>query len=257
MSTQTVYRLTSFDGFEGLQPFREPIPEPSPGEVLVKIRSVALNYRDVVIATSQYPLPIKDNVVPCCDMAGEVVAIGPPSQSSFQSPGFAVGDAVIAPPAPLFLYGSSDRRADSINYAWGGGNQDGLLREYIALPAHILIKLPPCVTPRDFVRWAATPCTVATVWNAFYGHAPLKPGDTVLILGTGGVSLSALVLAKAAGATTIVTSSSDKKLESVKSRLGPDYTINYKTNPDWATEVQNIMNGNGVDHIIEEVQYPL
>jgi NADPH:quinone reductase-like Zn-dependent oxidoreductase len=189
MSTQTVFRLTAFDGFDNLQPFHESVPKPNPGEILVKVRSVALNYRDVAIATGRYPLPLEGRVIPCSDMAGEVVAIGPTtttatgSSSLLSSSMFAVGDAVIAPPAPSFLYGVSDPRPEAINLAWGGSLQDGVLREYIAIPAHMLIKLPRCVVPRDFTRWAATPCTVATVWNAFFGNAPLKPGETVLILG--------------------------------------------------------------------------
>lgn len=178
---QTVFRLTAYDGFENLQPFREPIPKPSVGEVLVKVRSVALNYRDVAIARSTYPIPTKDNVIPCCDMAGEVAALGP-TTDVFNSPAFVVGDAVLAPVCPSYLYGI-DERPDALALAWGGGKQDGVLREYIAIPAHSLIKLPPCKAPRDFVRWAATPCTVSTVWNAFYGNVPLKPGDKVLILG--------------------------------------------------------------------------
>ncbi|KAI1291632.1 GroES-like protein [Xylaria venustula] len=177
---QTVFRLTAYNGPENLQAFREPVPKPGAGEVLVKVRSVALNFRDVAISRSTYPVPVKDNVIPGCDMAGEVVAVGPTTEIS--KPDLVVGDAVLAPIAPSYLYGT-DERPDAVEYAWSAGNQDGLLREYIAIPAHSLIKLPPCKVPRDFVRWAATPCTVSTVWNGFYGNAPLKPGDTVLVLG--------------------------------------------------------------------------
>lgn len=179
---QTVFRLTAFNGFDSLRQFREPIPSPGTGEVLVKVCGVALNYRDVAIANATYLLPVKDNVIPCCDMAGEVVAVGPTSE--LLKPALAVGDAVLAPAAPSFLYGAKDERVDALNFAWSSAYQDGVLREYIALPAHLLVKLPPCKTPRDFIQWAATPCTVSTVWNAFYGNTPLKPGDTVLALGT-------------------------------------------------------------------------
>ncbi|KAI0445556.1 GroES-like protein [Xylaria telfairii] len=180
---QTIFRLTAFDGFDNLEPFREPIPTPSAGEVLVKVRSVALNYRDVAIAKSMYPFAVKDNVIPCSDMAGEVVAIGPTTEL-FKPPTLAVGDAVLAPICPSsFLYGTIDKRPDAVDCTWSSRLEEGVLREYIAIPAHVLMKLPPCKTPRDFVQWAATPCTVSTVWNAFYGNAPLKPGDTVLVLG--------------------------------------------------------------------------
>ncbi|KAF2964029.1 hypothetical protein GQX73_g9552 [Xylaria multiplex] len=246
---QTVFRLTAFDGFENLQSFREPIPKPSVGEVLVRVRSVSLNYRDIATARGTYPLRVKDNVIPCCDMAGEVVSIGPTTELS-KAPDLVVGDAVLSPVCPSWLYGE-DKRLDGLDFTLAAGKQDGVLREYIAMPVHSLIKLPPCKAPRDFVQWAATPCTVSTVWNAFYGNTPLKPGDTVLVLGTGGVSVTALVLAKAAGATTIVTSSSDKKLDFAQSQLGADYRINYKNTPDWAAEVQRITDGKGVDHVIE------
>ncbi|KAI0416457.1 GroES-like protein [Xylaria grammica] len=179
---QTVFRLTAYNGIENLHPFREPVPEPSVGEVLVKVRSVSLNYRDVAIATSTYPIPVGGKVIPCCDVAGEIVAVGPTTEL-FKSPDLIVGDAVVAPVSPSFLYGH-DKRPDALDLTWGAGKQDGVLREYIAIPAHSLIKLPPCKAPRDFVQWSATPCTVTTVWNAFYGNAQLKPGDTVLVLGT-------------------------------------------------------------------------
>jgi len=184
MPTQTVYHLTSQNGFDNLQAFQEPIPEPGPGEVLIKVRSVGLNYRDIVIATGHYPLPTKPQVVPCSDMAGEVVAVGPWSENSMQGPPLAVGDAVTAPPSPCFLYGGSDRRPDLMNFAWAGAKQDGVLREYLVMPAHLPVKLPQCTSSQDFVRWAAVPGTVSTVWNTFYGNTPLKPGHTVLILGT-------------------------------------------------------------------------
>ncbi|KAI0453163.1 zinc-containing alcohol dehydrogenase [Xylaria acuta] len=165
-----------------------------------------------------------DNLQPCREhiptpSAGEVLTVAI-AKSMYP---FAVKDNVI----PVFRRGQASSAEERV------------LHEYIAIPAHVLIKLPPCKTPRGFVQWAATPCAVSTVWNAFYGNARLKPGGAVLVLvlGTGGVSVTALILAKAAGATTIVTSSSDKKL---------DFTT-----PDWAAEVQRITNGKGVDHVIE------
>ncbi|CAJ2513015.1 Uu.00g011340.m01.CDS01 [Anthostomella pinea] len=220
MSSQTVFRLTPQNGFEALQAFQEPIPTVGKQEVLVKIRSVALNYRDIVIATAKYPVPVKDNVIPCSDMAGEV------AQVSDGVTVLSVGDRVLAPVDPDFLYGPSKGAGGAF-----GGGRDGVLTA--------------------FTQWAALVGTGSTVWNAFYGNKPLKPGDTVLILGTGGVSLTALIFAKAAGATTIFTSSSDQKLAHVKARYGADHTINYATHADWAAEVQRITGGRGADHIIE------
>ncbi|KAI0384112.1 hypothetical protein F5Y04DRAFT_293472 [Hypomontagnella monticulosa] len=238
MSSHTVFRLTSGNSFERLQAFKEPIPAIDKYEVLVKVRSVSLNYRDVIIATSKYPLPVKDNVVPCSDMAGEVVQVGSLVDS------LSIGDRVLAPLTPSTLYGRIKTVLDTY-----GGPIDGFLKEYVALPAHILVKLPEA--SHSFAQWASLVCTGSTAWNALYGGTPLTPGETVLVQGTGGVSLTALIFAKAAGATTIVTSSSDKKLEYVKSTFGADYTINYKTHPDWSNEVKRITKGRGVDHIID------
>ncbi|RYP64807.1 hypothetical protein DL771_008587 [Monosporascus sp. 5C6A] len=238
MPSQTVFRLTSRNGFDGLQAFQEPIPTPGQYEVLVKVRSVSLNYRDVNIAHSRYPLPVKDNVIPCSDMAGEIVQVGDHAK------GFSVGDRVLAALSDQMLYGPFNSAYDVY-----GSNLDGFLRQYVALPAHGVIKLPD--TSHTLTQWAAVACTGATVWNAFYGGIPLKPGDRVLIQGTGGVSLTALTLAKAAGAVTIITSSSDEKLEYVQSKFGADHTINYKTHPNWEAEVLRITNGDGVDHVID------
>ncbi|RYP73201.1 hypothetical protein DL770_007830 [Monosporascus sp. CRB-9-2] len=238
MPSQTVFRWTSRNGFDGLQAFQESIPTPGQYEVLVKVRSVSLNYRDVAIANSRYPLPMKDNVIPCSDMAGEIVQMGD------RVKGFSVGDRVLAGLSDQMLYGPFNPA-----YELYGSNLDGMLRQYVALPAHGIIKLPD--TSHTLTQWAALACTGATVWNAFYGGIPLKPGDRVLIQGTGGVSLTALTLAKAAGAITIITSSSDEKLEYVQSKFGADHTINYKTYPNWEAEVLRITNGEGVDHVIE------
>lgn len=140
------------------------------GEILIKIRSVGLNYRDIAIATSTYPIAVKDQVIPCSDMSGEVAQVGA------EVDGFFVGDRVIAPVNPAQLYGFPTNSNDTF-----GGPRDGMLREYIALPAHILIKLPE--SSHSFSQWAAMIATASTVWNSFYANTPLKPGDTVLLLG--------------------------------------------------------------------------
>ncbi|KAI6088095.1 hypothetical protein F4821DRAFT_277364 [Hypoxylon rubiginosum] len=238
MATQTVFRWTKRGSYDGLQEFKEPIPSAGSYELLVKVRSVSLNYRDVAIANMTYPYPIKDDVVPCCDMAGEVAQVGDHVE------GFSVGDAVVLATSTAALYGPVKGLLHSL-----GGPVDGTLREYMVVPAHTAIKLPK--SSHSFDQWAALVGTGSTMWNTFYAYAPLKPGQSVLLQGTGGVSLTALIFAKAAGATTIITSSSDDKLEYVKANLGVDYTINYKTHPDWAAEVQRITNGEGVDHVIE------
>lgn len=170
MSSQKVFRLTSRGRFEDVQGFSEPIPTVDKREVLIKVRSVALNYRDVAIATSKYPLPVKDNVIPCSDMAGEVAQMGDLVE------GFSIGDRVIAPINLSLLYGPCKDVSDTF-----GGPKDGMLREYIALPVHAIIKLPE--STHGFAEWAAVITTGSTVWNAFYGNTPLKLGDMVLVLG--------------------------------------------------------------------------
>ncbi|KIW16678.1 hypothetical protein PV08_03866 [Exophiala spinifera] len=236
-STQTVFRLTSRTGVGNIQAYQEPIPTFGDHEVLVKIKSVSINYRDIAIQNNTYPLAVKDQVIPCSDLAGEVV------QVSDKVKNLAVGDTVIAS-SHAGQYGS----VKSLEYVLGGP-VDGALREYIVLPASQLVKVS--TSAHTVTDWAALIGTGTTAWNCFFGAVPLKPGQTVLVQGTGGVSLTALIIARAAGAKTIVTSSSDEKLKKVKDKYGADYTINYKTHPNWAAEAQRITEGQGVDHIIE------
>jgi NADPH:quinone reductase-like Zn-dependent oxidoreductase len=170
MASQTVYRVTLKDGIDGIHAFKEPIPKAGHYEVLIKVHSVALNYRDIAIASSKYPLPIRDQVIPTSDMAGEVVGLGELVD------GFSIGDWVIPPISASYLYGPFKEGVDAY-----GSVTDGMLREFVVLPAHILIKLPKSTL--SFNQWASVVCTGATVWNAFYGNMPLKPGDTVLLQG--------------------------------------------------------------------------
>lgn len=165
-----MFRLTS-KGFEGIHPFTEPIPTTNAYEVLVKVRSIGLNYRDVAIVNDKYPLAVKDNLVLCSDLAGEVVQVGSLVD------GFAAGDAATVAIDPTYLYAPFKKHTGT----WGG-YQDGMLREYMTIPAHAAIKLPS--SSLSFAQWATLPSCASTVWNAFYGNQPLKPGDTVLLLGT-------------------------------------------------------------------------
>ncbi|KAM0456705.1 hypothetical protein ACHAO4_003736 [Trichoderma viride] len=238
-SKQTVFRLNSRQGIVDLSKSEEDIPKAAAHEVLIKIHSVALNYRDIAIATSHYPFPVKDNVVPVSDAAGEIVEIGPNVH------GFTVGDWVIANFNPVNLYGPMKDWNGGL-----GGPVDGVLRNYLPINANSVIKVPK-ESSLKASQWASLVCTGTTAWNALYGNVPLKPGQTVLFQGTGGVSITGLVLAKAAGAKTIITSSSDDKLDYVKKKFGADHTINYKTHPEWAKEVLKITQGNGVDYIFE------
>ncbi|CAG8109540.1 unnamed protein product [Penicillium olsonii] len=240
MTQQTVIRIPGKrDSIRNFKAFKEAIPVPAKHEVLIKVHSVSLNYRDVGVALSLYPFPTKDNVVPCSDAAGVVVAVGEGVKN------VAEGDHVISTFDPTNLYGQQ------MNWENGhGAPVDGVLREYITVAAAAVVQVPKD-SPQSFSEWSTLVCTGVTAWNALYAATPLKPGQIVLCQGTGGVSITGLILAKAAGAITIVTSSSDEKLEFVKNKFGADHTVNYKTHPEWSKEVLRITNGEGVDYVLE------
>ncbi|KAH7152634.1 hypothetical protein EDB81DRAFT_649092 [Dactylonectria macrodidyma] len=239
MTTQQVFRLPQRTSIQDLKVTTETVPEPAAHEVLIRIRNVALNFRDFAVATGQYPFPVKDDVIPGSDMAGEVVTSGSMVE------GFSQGDKVIASFDLNTLYGAMKDWHHSL-----GGCYDGVLREYITLPSSVLVKVPT-ESRLSFAQMSALVCTGATAWNALYGNLALKPGQVVLFLGTGGVSITSLILAKAAGATTIITSSSDAKLKHVQETYGADHVVNYKTNTRWSEEVLKITNGRGADYILE------
>ncbi|OHE96906.1 hypothetical protein CORC01_07873 [Colletotrichum orchidophilum] len=239
MATQQVFRLPQRTSTHDLVVGTEPVPEPSSNEVLVRIRSVALNYRDFAVANGKYPFPVKDNVVPGSDLAGDVVKVGSHVDD------FVQGDRVVSTFDLSTPYGPMKDWNHSL-----GGCLDGALQQYIALPSSTLVKVPE-EAKLSYSQLSALVCTGTTAWNSLYGNTALKPGQTVLFLGTGGISITGLILAKAAGATTIITSSSDSKLEYVKETYGPDHVINYKTTPNWSQEVLKITKGRGADFIFE------
>ena len=170
--SQTVFRINGErTSVRNLKAFNEPIPKPAKHEVLVKVHAVSLNFRDIAIATSQYPFPVKDSVVPCSDAAGEVVQIGEGVK------GVAVGDRVIGTFDPTNLFGQQE---DWLNGQ--GGPVDGVLREYVTIPAVAAVKFPKD-SPQSFSEWSILVCTGVTAWNALYGNVPLKPGQIVLCQG--------------------------------------------------------------------------
>ncbi|OOQ84872.1 Zinc-type alcohol dehydrogenase-like protein [Penicillium brasilianum] len=222
-------------GFDGLVYQDAPVPEVGESEVLVKFQAVSLNYRDL----GQYPLTCNFPIVPASDGAGEVVEVGS-SVTEFKK-----GDKV----ATLFnqghQYGEIDMPASRTSL---GGLIDGALREYGVFNERGLVKAARNLTPQEN---STLSCAALTSWNALYGLKPLKPGQTVLVQGTGGVSIFGLQFAKAAGATVIATTSSDQKGEKLK-KLGADHVINYKTDPNWGETARKLTpDGVGLDHIIE------
>lgn len=214
-------------------------PQPGPGEVLVRVRACSLNYRDQIIPLGFYMGGVvQTDTVPLSDGAGEIAAVGDGVTS------LAVGDRV----AGIFFQDWMDGPPNpGMGVALGAPPAPGMLQEYVVLPEHGVVRLAGTL---DYVEAACLPCAGVTAWNALMeGPRPVKTGDTVLVLGTGGVSLLALQIAKAAGATVIATSSSDEKLERVKA-MGADYVINYRSTPEWGTEAARLAGG-GVGKVVE------
>ncbi|KAL8728169.1 MAG: hypothetical protein Q9166_005563 [cf. Caloplaca sp. 2 TL-2023] len=217
------------------------IPQLGHHDVLVHFHYVSLNYRDLIIPKGKYPFPTKDNVVPGSDGAGTVEAVGARVTQ------FKPGDKVLT----LF---NQAHQAGPINLAIVatglGGVYDGTLRQYGSFEETGLVHMPSTI---DFKEGSTLPCAALTAWNALYGleSKALKPGDTVLTQGTGGVSVFALQLAKAAGARVIATTSSAAKASALRN-LGADTVINYKDDPNWGeTAKKTSPHGLGVDHILE------
>ncbi|KAL7335864.1 hypothetical protein PS15p_201280 [Mucor circinelloides] len=239
----TVYRFTDKkSSYKGIEPVKEVIDSNDIGknEVLLKIKAVALNYRDFAIAQGNYPIDIKDNLIPGSDAAAEVIQVGSGVSD------LAVGDRVITNFDPENLYGQQKTHLTAY-----GAASDGVLSQYKIVPSYAVNKLPKDSHLTD-EEAACLVCTGVTSWNSLYGTADkFIAGQTVLMLGTGGVSITSLILARAAGAVTIITSSSDEKLKYVKEKWNVDYTINYKTHPDWEKKVLDITHGEGVDFVIE------
>lgn len=207
-------------------------------EVAVAIKAVSLNYRDILVSQNTYFSPIPDGLVPCSDGAGEVVAVGK------EVAGLQVGDRV----ATLFFPRWQGGRPEAFHVGGAlGAEMDGALTERFISEESGLIKLPDGL---DYAEAATLPCAALTAWNALFEAGELKPGQTVLLLGTGGVSIFALQFAKAAGARVIITSSDDAKLARARA-LGADHGINYRTHADWEREVLRLTGGQGVDVVVE------
>jgi NADPH:quinone reductase-like Zn-dependent oxidoreductase len=215
------------------------LPEPSVGEydVLVRIHANSLNYRELIILRGGYPRNQKIPVIPASDGVGEVVSVGD-KVNAFQS-----GDRVAGTFFQDWVSGAATE--SQMNTALGGGI-DGTLAEYVVFPQHSLVKIPEHLT---YEEAATLPCAALTAWNSLT-TGNLLAGQTVLTLGTGGVSIFALQFAKLFGARAIVTSSSDEKLERARA-LGADETINYRTYPDWQDKVRQLTDGVGVEQVVE------
>jgi NADPH:quinone reductase-like Zn-dependent oxidoreductase len=229
-------RLRHPGGLDNLK--LEDMPEPAApgrGEISVRIRASSLNYHDYIVVTGGIPTP--DGRIPMSDGAGEVTAVGEGVTE------FAVGDAVVSTFFPNWLDGGPVPGGFA---GVPGDGADGYALEAVTAPATSFTRSPAGYSPAEA---ATLTCAGLTAWRALVTEGRLKAGDTVLVQGTGGVSIFALQFAKAMGATVIATSSSDAKLERLKA-LGADHLINYKTTPSWGAEAARL-SGGGVDHIVE------
>ncbi len=232
------YRLHQFGGPEGWKLDDRPSPIPGPGQVLIRMRAVSLNFRDLLLSKGQYNPKLRMPVIPVSDGAGEVVATGAGATR------FRPGERVTVNFMPRWIDGPPDElKARSAL----GGEADGLLAEECVVNEEGLVPIPEHLS---FEEAATLPCAGVTAWNALVFSGAVKPGDTVLVQGTGGVSIFALQFAHLAGARVIATSSHDKKLERAI-QMGASDGINYKTTPDWDKKVRELSGGRGADMIIE------
>ena len=231
------WTIPSF-GIDALTPQEAPVPEPLPGQVVVEVHACSLNYRDLMVVQGKYNPRLKMPRVPLSDGAGIVHAVGEGVTS------LKVGDRV----AGIFMQNWLDGNPSADKYRGAlGGDIDGMATAYIALAASGVVPIPDYLS---FGEAATLPCATLTAWTALHKAGAITTGSTVLIQGTGGVSIAALQLAKALGARVLGTSSSDAKLERATS-LGLDAGFNYKADPAWADWAIEQTGGEGVDLVIE------
>ncbi len=232
------YRIHEASGPDALR--REDLPEPEAGsgQVVVRVRAASLNYRDLLVIKGAYSRNLPLPLVPLSDGAGEVVAVGPGVTR------FRAGDRVAG---CFFSAWDAGPITEAAPKSALGGAVDGILAELVALPEGGLVRVPDHLTDEEA---ATLPCAALTAWHALMEGGGLVAGQTVLVQGTGGVSLFALQFARMAGARVIATSSSDAKLARVR-ELGASDGINYQTTPDWDVAARNLTEGLGVDRVVE------
>jgi NADPH:quinone reductase-like Zn-dependent oxidoreductase len=234
-----VYRLDPVGRLDDLKLCDEEVCRPGPKEIAIRIRAASLNYRDLMVATGAYERGmIKPRPIPLSDGAGEVIEAGPGVTR------VKVGDRVM----PIFVQRWLAGRIDAA-YASSslGGPSDGVLAERIVVSEEGVVSIPPHLS---FEEAATLPCAAVTAWHALFARGKLTAGETVLTLGTGGVSLFAAQFARLAGARVIITSGSEEKIARLKT-MGFTEVVNYRATPDWEGAVIHLTGGKGVDHVLE------
>ena len=232
------WEIVSEGGVKALSLADRSVPEPGPGQVQVRVRASSINYRDLITVEDPASRNLTLPAVPNSDCAGEITALGP------DVAGFAVGDRVAGCFFQDWQAGSCSARVMASAL---GGALDGVLAEQVVLSAGGVVPIPDHLS---FEEAATLPCAALTAWHALTQPAPVLPGETVLLLGTGGVSVFALQFCGMMGARTIVTSSRDEKLTRMRA-MGADETINYRQTSDWERRALELTGGVGVDRVIE------
>ena len=225
-------------GIDSLALIEKKTSTPGPGQVQVNVKAVSLNYRDLMVVQGRYNPKLTMPRVPCSDGAGEIIALGAGVTQ------WKLGDRVAA----IFMQNWLDGGPSATKSKGAlGGDIDGMLATEVVLSEQGIVRIPDHL---NYEEAATLPCAGVTAWNSLFTSADIRPGNTVLILGTGGVSIFALQLAKMAGARVLGTSSSDEKLERAKA-LGLDAGLNYRTTPDWEKWAFEQTGGEGVDLVVD------
>jgi alcohol dehydrogenase len=232
------YRFDSFANLDELRVREEADPRPQRGEVLVRVRAVSLNFRDIAILRGRYPRKAVPGLIPTSDAAGEIVAVGEGVEA------FAVGDRVMGAFHPRWFGGEMPSTIQRDSY---GAENDGWLCEFKALSQEAVVRLPDALS---YEEGSTLPCAGLTAWTALTGPTPIRAGHAVLVLGSGGVSLFALQLARTVGAQVIATTSSAAKAAQLKA-LGATEVVNYADDPQWGKAVRALTGGRGVDRVVE------
>jgi NADPH:quinone reductase-like Zn-dependent oxidoreductase len=232
------YRLHDFTGLDDLKLREEDTPHPQQGEVLVRVHAVSLNFRDIAMLRDRYPLPHRKGLILTSDGAGEVVEVGAGVDD------LKAGDRIMGIFHPRWYGGRIPPNVSRFGY---GSEIDGWLVERKVLSQEALVRIPDNLSCEEA---STLPCAAVTAWSALSGSVPIRSGHTVLTQGTGGVSIFALQLAKAFGASVIATTSSAAKMDRLRT-LGADEVLNYNEEPQWGNRARALTGGRGVDRVVE------